>query len=169
MHVYYMGRSRPFDKNVYAHGVNKIYKMMDEYFNSEYVKPDYACKNIARVMRLPGTINSKNGERCRILYAQPQNSTLFESVEYYADFEIREEEEQREISRQEFEKRNALYKMQNGNQENFYEKINRDFPASFLAEEFIGFKLASNGRNFINEHGGYTGYYYDKKNNLIMN
>lgn len=169
MHVYYKGVPRHFDKDVYSNWVLWIYKEFEKYFQSEQIKPDYACRNIARIMRLPWTINSKNWERCRVLYAQPQDSNLFNDIECFAAMEFEFQNAEREKIRKEYELRNRQYAMRNDWGENLYEKINKEFPAYYLAEEIIWFKLAKNWKNFINEHGTYTGYWYDKKNNLIMN
>lgn len=87
--------------------------MLEAYLNSDYIKPDYACRNIARILRLPGTVNSKNGERCRILHADVRESRLFENIEAYAEEEAAELERERLASKAEFEKRNALYSLKN--------------------------------------------------------
>lgn len=51
---------------------------------------------------------------------------------------------ERDKIKAEYAQRNASNARLYGDKGNFYEYVNQNFPASHLAEEIIGFRLASN-------------------------
>jgi hypothetical protein len=59
VHVYYFGEPcKVENKRWWSMGVNK---MIQEAFRITGIQPDIGCKNVARISRLPGSYNNKNG------------------------------------------------------------------------------------------------------------
>lgn len=88
IHIYYTWTPRSFNAHEYALWVGKIFKVIHEALdNYEPYKPDDACKNIWRIMRLPWSYNQKNWELVHIIYHQDTDSQLFDDIEKYAEEE----------------------------------------------------------------------------------
>lgn len=58
-HVYFTAKDYPLDPEEYKEFVGSLYARVDKLFNDDVFKIDPACKNIGRILRLPGTINFK--------------------------------------------------------------------------------------------------------------
>jgi hypothetical protein len=173
IHIYYVWKTleigKDIDKQTYSYGAQKIYDNFKKYFNSKWITPDYACRNIWRITRLPWTINKKNGEVCRILYENVTTSKFMGVLSTLWRDQMKIEKEKEEIERKKYldEQKKRIEK--HWADWNFYEVICKEYPAYILAEEMNWFKLATNWKNFINEKRGYCWYWYDKENNIIHN
>jgi len=53
LHIYYVGQTISPEAREYSRGVGYIYKEFEKVVDSPLFKPDYACRNISRIMRLP--------------------------------------------------------------------------------------------------------------------
>lgn len=173
LHIYYIWDTltvpNQITKETYSAWVETIYREFQEYVRCEWIKPDYNCRNISRIMRLPGTINKKNGLLCRVLYSQPISSRLVNELFIRGAKSIEKQlsiDNEKEII---YKKEQKERIKKSWDQENIYEMINKEFPAYHFAEEINGFKLAPNWRNFINEKGWYCWYWYNKEKNIILN
>lgn len=175
IHIYYIWNVLEVEKMItkeqYSYWVQRIYRQFEKIFESKRIKPDYACRNIGRIMRCPWSINSKNWEECRVLYKQDKNSMFLNILQKLWVKEQQEEKEIEEKQREKYikEQTERLNKLKIEWKNNLYEIINKEVPASLLTEELIGFQLAKNGKNFINEKWWFTWYWYDKQLNIIHN
>lgn len=68
------------DPLLYKMGVTEIFRKFDIEFGGDYMSPDPVCCNLARVMRMPGTINQKTGKECEILAYQEVSSSLVSQI-----------------------------------------------------------------------------------------
>lgn len=103
IHLYFVWTEREFDPRVFANGVQYVYEIIDFALQELWYTCDTACKNIARIARLPWSINRRlktavNKEtkekeiiwdlepiECKILYINPEiDKTIFDSLESYA-------------------------------------------------------------------------------------
>ncbi|MDA3855013.1 MAG: hypothetical protein PF569_02050 [Candidatus Woesearchaeota archaeon] len=58
--------------------------MWNEFWGDEVLYADNACKNIARILRLPGSVNQKNGSLVKIIAEQDIKSELISNIKEYA-------------------------------------------------------------------------------------
>ena len=125
---------------------------------------DNACKNIARIMRLPWSINQKNWNECKILYWEKKESRLFKLIKNFAEKEQQEKEEIKQKRQKEIE--DQLKKF-NKEDNNFYEQINK-IPAYKIAELLVPYKYDWR-KNFNNGKWWVCWYYYVSETNTICN
>lgn len=59
LHIYYSWEERTFDKQVYANWVKYVYYMINEIIKPSWFVCDPACHNLARIMRVPWSINPR--------------------------------------------------------------------------------------------------------------
>lgn len=59
LHIYYSGKERSFDKQIYANWVKYVYHMINEAIRSSWFICDPACHNLARIMRVPWSMNPR--------------------------------------------------------------------------------------------------------------
>lgn len=143
------------------HLLKKFYSIFD--WRAHHFIPDYACSNIARIMRLPWTINQRNWKECKIIFNQDKKFDI-NIIKQYAEIE----KERIEKKRREEEKK-FLSKSKNYNETELYKEIN-NIPAYIIAQRIIPqFPFNRNWKNFDNEKGWYTAYFYCKNSNLICN
>jgi hypothetical protein len=153
----------------------------DKYWGDEIMNSDKACKNIARILRLPWSINQKTWKTSFVIRERQGSWKLFNSIELLAEAEKEEvlskrEEETRlkieEYSRQ--EKMNKLikwdkYEKDKDKLQRIFKKID-SIPINLVAEKINPmFPLSKNWKNFDNEKWGYCGYYVVKELNSICN
>ncbi len=167
LHIYYVWNEYKFTPGQYKLWVKHIFKIWDDYVIENWydcLVSDHACCNLARILRLPGTINQKNGAKVRMLLEQNKNSELVDKIKIYALIENEENEIKNRIALSEMKLKN--YETQ-WNED--YDKIN-SYPAYQIAQQLVpNFPFAKNWKNFHNEKKGFTGYYYVKDTNTICN
>ena len=81
LHIHYIGDWVTTED--YPDGVGELYRIFEQEFG---LPVDFACKNTARILRLPGTFNNKRGEHklVRVLYEQERKTSLLESLPIFA-------------------------------------------------------------------------------------
>ena len=164
LHIYYKGTPRSFDKKIYSMWVGRIYKQWDKFMWDEKYKCDHACKNIARILRLPWSINQKNGAKVEILAERKKESRLFDFIESLAKKEMQEQEKEKEKRKKEMEEHLKTFWSDN----KMYEEINA-IPAYQIAQLLLPQFPYDGKKNFKNENGGYTWYFYNQETNTIVN
>jgi len=109
MHLYYSWEERPFHKETYSNWVSMIYEWINHIIQWLWYKCDPVCNNLARIMRLPWTINPRKKMKkeevlwdlwplqCEIMYFEEKNSELFWKIEELAE----EYKKQKERDKQE--------------------------------------------------------------------
>lgn len=185
IHIYYTWTPRQFNTHEYSLGVGKIFSLVHEALdNYEPYKPDDACKNIWRIMRLPGSINQKNKEKVEILYHQDTDSDLFNKIEFYAEQERQEHKhkiEEEQIKRaKKFEEDRRLDALINRSSyvdtteklEKYIRKLD-EVPAYIVSEKLLPqFKWDERSqKNFHSDNPAnrWTAFYYCKDINAICN
>jgi len=181
LHIYYMWDFTEFTPEEYYMWVARIYSKWDELMWSPLWNCDPNCKNIARIIRLPWSLNQKNWKECKILFWEKKESRFFKNIKTLAKEQIEEEEKkskeklEKQIKRfQEDQKIKTLIYWNNflndkEKLDNLFKKIN-SVPAYIIAEKILPqFKFAKNNKNFHNLKKWYCWYYYIADKNLIAN
>ena len=164
LHIYYFWTERYIAPEVYKTWVKAIYNMWNDYFWTILWKADDACKNIARLLRLPWSINQKNGAKVEILAERKKISKLFNNIEKYAKIEQKRQDKLKQERLKQIEEQ-----LKNFNWDNeFYLKIN-SIPAYQIAELLIPDFPFNWKKNFKNNKNWLTGYWYCADTNTIVN
>lgn len=105
LHLYYTGEEIEIDHKTYSAGVRRLYQMINEKIKPLGYQVDWACHNIARISRLPWTINTRHKVKdwkewrklepvaCELFVMQEKVSKHFAKLKEYA--QLRTEQEQR--------------------------------------------------------------------------
>lgn len=165
LHIYYEWEVTSFDKVEYSNWVNRIYREWDKYMWDNVYNCDKACRNIARILRLPWTINQKNWAKVEILAEEKIQSRLFWLIKSFAKKELEDQKVQEE-KRQ--EKIQARLKEFSTKDNWFYQTIN-SIPAYEIAQNLLPEFPYDWKKNFKNKVWGFTWYFYNKETNTICN
>lgn len=164
LHVYYVWKEQAFNAKQFKLWVKYIFNMWDELFGIPEYKSDHACCNLARILRLPGSINQKNWAKAQILAEQDSHSELFDNIKLYALIQWGSDMMESIRSQKEIAGKNY-----NTDGDDDYQKIN-SIPAHVIAEIVVPwFTFSKNGKNFNNKKKWFTWYYYVKATNSICN
>lgn len=163
LHIHYYGNTRAIDKNIYKDWVSYIFNLWDDYIGDYKFYSDKACCNIARILRLPWTINQKNWAEVKILWEQKMNSQLFNNIEKYAQIIKKQKDKETKKRAKETIERLATYGVDED-----YSKIQRipAYEIALLIHPEFPFDWK---KNFKNNKGGFVGYFYNKSTNSICN
>jgi len=130
LHVYYVWDFIDINKELYSLWVNKIYeKFWDIFSREKALKPDFSCKNIGRIARLPWTKNYKMKEKrwldpleTEIILEQDIKSRLVWFINRF--WEVEKEKKEIEQSKNKSEHESILFKKQLQNNDwSVYESI----------------------------------------------
>lgn len=115
IHLFFSWTERSFDKNIYSDWVSYIYNMINKLIKDYWFVCDPVCSNLARIIRMPWTINPRKKEKkdeilwdlwdyeCNIIDFIPRDSIHFEKIEEYAELyrkdKIQEKETRVEIKK----------------------------------------------------------------------
>lgn len=182
LHIYYIGEEvENLNPKYYSLWVKKYYELFEEYIDCEYMIPDYACRNLARIMRLPDTINQKNFKRVEILYEQDCNAPMIKSLcEVWKKYESVLHERQKEEAKKKIKEYETSFRMNaltygedwTKNKWKLEEKIAKInwIPAYLVSMALLPeFTFHHNQKNFLNEKWEYTWFFYNDKTNTICN
>lgn len=181
LHIYYIWESRYISPEIYSHWMERIMREWDRFWGNEIFFSDKACKNIARILRVPWSVNQKTWKQTFIITERQWEWKLFNILESLWESEIeeviekRQEETRKKIEEYEKqEKMNRLIKWEKYVDEKhkleaLFKKID-SIPAYLIAEKLIPeFPFDKNWKNFNNEKWWFTWYYYVKDLNSICN
>lgn len=184
LHIYFCWNERTFDKKIYANGVSYIYNQIDTIIASTWYKCDKSTCNIARISRLPWTINPRIKQKknaitkeieilwdlwsveCEILKFQPQVSELFERIEKYAE----EYEKEIQIDREAQKQIKNIIKSDYKKSDDIRSQIN-NIPAHEIATDIWGVTLLDRWLDNValsEWHKNMWAYWY-KPHNVIVN
>ena len=164
LQIHWLGDWQEFNIEDYQIGVKAIYSKWNNFWWEDLYKADPQCADIARIMRLPNTINQKNWSETKIIARQDKNSRLVNNIKRYAEIENKKLEKIRLEKEQEFIKKTFT-----NNDKNIYNEIN-NIPAYIIAQKIVPiYILNRNWKNFDNKVSWFTAYYYDKEKNVIYN
>jgi hypothetical protein len=163
LHIYYKWEPKKFTKEEYSMWVGRIYKQWDKLM-WWYLKVDYACRNLARILRLPWSINQKNWAMVEVIAEQDKKSRLFEFIKKFAIAEQQEIEKEKQMRKKEIEQKLKDY-WKDWNK--LYDKIN-SIPAYQIAELLVNYKYDWK-KNFNNWKWGVCWYFFNAKTNTICN
>ena len=178
LHLYYVGTERSFDKNTYSHWVQMIYEQINDAIKSTGYKCDPACHNLARIMRLPWTINPrvkfKKDEllwdlwdyTCDIMMFDPKVSKLFESIEEYA----KQYDEEREKEKADAQIVHQIVKKEREKPSDIWAEIN-SIPACDVACDIRPITISDkwNDNVALKEDKKNMGAYWYRPHNVIVN
>jgi len=178
LHLYYTGTERSFDKNIYSHWVQMIYEQINDAIKSTGYKCDPACHNLARIMRLPWTINPrvkfKKDEllwdlwdyTCDIMMFDPKVSKLFESIEEYA----KQYDEEREKEKSDAQLVHQIVKKEREKPSDIWAEIN-SIPACDVACDIRPITISDkwNDNVALKEDKKNMGAYWYRPHNVIVN
>ena len=167
LHIYYIWKETTFTPKQYKMWVKYIYKMWDDFWNDMWAnefRSDHACCNIWRILRVPWTINQKNGWTVRILAEQEVESELFNNIKLFACITWYDE-----IIEAQILQKQLLKKQYSTDGDDLYHKIN-SIPAYTIAQILLPeFPFDKNWKNFKNKKWWFCWYFYDKNTNSICN
>ncbi len=178
LHLYYTGTPREFDPQTYAKGVEYFYWLVDEIIKPLWVETDHACKNIARITRLPWSINPRKKEQkgekiwdlwdieCSIWLYEPKISIHFEKLEEYA----KEQEKLEEQDKNQFTEMKRKIRLTYKESEDIWKEIN-SIDIATLAEMVWGVTTWRDNGEIITlkERTKNMGAYVYKPFNIIYN
>ena len=146
--------------------VSRIYRQWDRFMWDKLWDCDKACKNLARILRLPWSVNQKNWAKVEVLASREKESRLFNLIKSFANKEQETLELQKKQRQKELEKQIKDF-WEKWNE--FYEELNL-LPAYQIAQLLLPqFPLDKNEKNFKNEKHSFTGYFYNRETNTICN
>lgn len=184
IHIYYSWEERPFNKNTYANWVKYIYEQIDEIIRDMWYESDKACCNLARVMRIPWTINprlktKKNKDtketevlrdmwdtECKLIFFEKRDSPIFDKIEEYAE----EYNKQKEECKKEQVKVKEIVKKDYRKPDDIWKQIN-EIPAWDIACEIRGVTMLDRWLDNVTlrEDTKNMGAYRYKPHNVIVN
>lgn len=164
LHLYFSWEWKSFTKEEYSLWVERIYRQWDKCIWEPY-QCDHACKNLARILRLPWSINQKNWATVEIIANRDKKSRLFNLIKSFAKKELQEIKIRDEKKRKELEKQLQNFKWDDNK---IYEQIN-SIPAYLIAQMLIPEFPFDWKKNFKNKKWWYTWYFYCKDTNTIIN
>lgn len=182
LHIYYTFEEKSFDKEVYAQWVESVYEDWDNFWWDKIYKSDRACKNLARILRLPWSVNQKNWATVEIIAEQGTDCKYNIQQRWETRIAEIQEEKEREIKKraEEYEEKMKLdmliqWKKYESNQEStqdLFDKIDA-IPAYIVSEKLLPqFKFANNNKNFLSDNPNwnkFTAFYYKPDYNAIFN
>lgn len=181
LHFYYLWEYKNISPDDYAYWVQRIMNEWDSFWGFRVFNSDHACKNIARIIRLPWSINQKTWKECIVIEERQWKWKLLSVLESLAfsekelELEKRKKETDRKI--EEYKKNEKMNKLINWDRyEESKEKLIRIFevidsiPAYLIAEKILPqFPFNKNWKNFDNEKWWFCWYYYVSELNSICN
>lgn len=166
LHIYYIGNSLTIDKEDYANAVEYIYQKWDSFWDTKVFYSDHACKNIARISRLPWTVNQKYNRTTEILFHKESNSRLFNYIPAFAKKVKEKKQKEAEIKKRQLEE---SIKERWLDDNPLYDLINSSIPAWQIAQVLVPMFPFDGKKNFFNEKWWYTWYFYVEDTNTICN
>lgn len=177
LHLYYTGTERVFDKKTYSDWVEYFYQLVDSAISKTECRCDPACKNLARIMRLPWSINPRTKKKnweiwrdlepavCELINFTPQTSQHFENLEQYAN-ELQVQKAQEKKDRTKIKNTVKNYSQS----DDVWAEINT-IPARQLAEEIWGVEMLDKGieNEPLREWHKNMGAYWYRPYNIIVN
>jgi len=165
LHIIYRWTPATFTKEQYSIGVSRIYKQWDKFMWDKLRNCDKACKNLARILRLPWSINQKNWAVVKIIWSRKKESRLFNLIKTFAIKESEELEKQKKIRQAEIaEQLKDYWKEWN----KVYEQINL-IPAYQIVQLLVPEFPYDWKKNFKNKKWWYTWYFINHDTNTTCN
>lgn len=172
-HVYRIWKFMEISPKAYAAASRELYNKIKKVFPTDpYLRPDYACSNIGRLMRLPGSWNCKQKyglppQEVKILKYNEEDSALVEKLGI--TWEVLLEEEAKKIERHKVIMRRKCESRVRWFWENeLFNKIN-NIPISELVCDYTWWTLTDDGVNYIsNRDGKYTGAFNIPEENIVI-
>jgi hypothetical protein len=164
LHIYYIWDSLEISPKDYSLWVERIYRKWNEIMWESIYYADNACKNIARISRLPWTINQKNWSEVKILYHQEVQSRLIKLIPLFAEETKKENKIEQDKRQKEYEQR--LKEFWNKWNE-LYETINM-IPAYQIAQVLLP-EFAFDWKKNFKKWKFLKWYYYVQETNTICN
>ena len=168
LHIYYVWKPTTITSKQYSDAVGRIYRKWNEIMGNCIYLADMACKNRARIFRLPGSVNQKYGNEVKILAEQENKESRL--VGFLPQFSEAEEKEKKEAEKRRKEEIEEMMKQFNNNDDrNLYNEINSAIPAYEIAMSVLPQFKYDGKKNFKNGKWGFTAFYYIEDNNSICN
>jgi len=182
LHIYYTFPEQEFDIENYSYWVQDIYEQWDAWWGDKLRYADHACKNIARILRLPWTINQKNWAKVEIIAYQDMDCGFDIQWRWLNELDrlLYEQDREKRKRLEDFEKKSKIetlitwwsYKSKKKEMEIFFNKLDA-IPAYLVSEKLLPqFKFHSNERNFLSDSkkwNRFTWFFYSKDLNAIIN
>ncbi len=184
LHLYYFRESPveiigDWNPSIWAEWLNNVF---EEFLTLMWdsCAPDFACKNIGRILRLPGSVNQKTKKTTKVIWFNDVYATIFFDsiqVRWLTLLKAKREdlERQSESLKRELELKKKLYPKMNielWNLQDLFVKINWINAAEVSMKIFPQFQLDKNGKNFLSwkkDGNAYKWFYYIEEINAICN
>ena len=171
LHIYYVGAPIETTARIYSDWVGYVYKEWEKVVDNSLFKPDWACRNIARILRVPTSTNQKNWAVVSILKEKNVISKLVWWIPQFAEKQKVINDKDNADRKESFLK--TMKEVESNKrswQWNAYEEINA-IPAWQVSEWLKPEFKYSGDRNFHsdNKSNKWTAFYYSESRNCIMN
>lgn len=176
LRVYWIGENINIDTKTYSAATEKILNQIKEICKDiPELRPDYACTNIARLGRLPGSNNMNRRkynlpiDEVKILVYKNEDSPIMNQLVEIWTKALAVEQEHIEKARKALKKISKKTEKYEAEGNAIYEKINSDISIDDLVCDYTWRNVAENGINFIsNRDGQYTGAYMIPEDNIVV-
>lgn len=167
LHIYFVWEQVlvDIDYKDYALWVSRIFRKFDSEIWWEFIC-DHSCKNIARILRLPWSINQKNWQEVKIISFQNKYSSLVWNIPALATEEKKELELKNQEKKKEVEELLSKFSWDDNK---IYDIILYQIPAWQIAQLILPEFPYNWKKNFKNKKWWFTWYYYVKETNSICN
>lgn len=176
IHIYWIWDTVEIDAKTYAAASTEIYNRIKDLFPSDQeLRPDFACGNIWRLLRLPWSMNFKEKyglppHKVEILKYNEENSPLVGMLKSIWEKAIQDLSEQVKEWKQEMtNKCKSRFSRTISQVWDTYYKINHDVSIADLVCSYTWRSLANNGTNFISHRDwNYTGAFLIPEENIVV-
>ena len=174
IHIYWIGKTVEIEPRMYATISTKLYDIIKTIFYPDpHLRPDYACGNIGRLLRLPGSKNFKSKfglppMEVQIIEYKEEDSPLLEELSSIAEELVLQDELEISILKADMKHKCYASIWLVKNSSNTFDRINSLNIADLVCNH-TGWELAKDWRNFIsNRDGKYTGAYIIPEENVLV-
>ena len=173
LHIHYIGDTMAVPDEItpkeYQAGVSKIYKAFYEYMGVPYFEPDWMCRNIGRVARLPWSINQKTGKIVEIIAEQEVKSILVSKIKQYWVAQLELEKEYQELLAKKYALEARQKMMEWENRKEIEAILEYPVEALLMGSWKIEIEWFANNKNFIDPRDkSYYGFYKANDGNYIV-
>ena len=174
LHLYRVGQMIEIDAQIYSEASKEIYRRIKALFpDNPELWPDFACSNIARMLRLPGSINYKEDYRLpphkvEILEYKEENSPLVSELQQIWWDAITEKEKRIMACREELDRnRKYVYHMSGG--WDFLQRLINEVDIAELVCGYTWWRMAPDWINFIsNKDWNHTWAFVVPEDNIVI-
>lgn len=174
LHLYRVGQMIGIDAQIYSEASKEIYRRIKALFpDNPELWPDFACSNIARMLRLPGSMNYKEDyglppHKVEILEYKEEDSPLVSKLQQIWEEAIAEKESKVMACREELDKNHRNINRMSESWD-FLQRLMDEVDIADLVCDYAHWKIAPDGINFIsNKDWNHTWAFIVPEDNIVI-